>query len=504
MRPRVQLSLLATGLILSANVVRAAVITLTVGPTGQFASINAATSFADTDTNPNNSYEILVVPGTYTNDFSNVTRPMTIEAATPGSQVLLLATVPPPNLKGIIWTDSSLTVNGLTFEGAAIPSSDGGNGAGIRDESTSATSLIVENSTFLNNQEGILTGGSNYQETVQILNSQFINNGNSTDPNGQEHALYVGDAGSLGVSNSLFCGTLLGHDIKSRALSTTVQNSTMYIGAAASPGSPDYNAGCTMPGSTSIGVDIPNGGNADLVGDALIQGPANRNGALVSYGEEGLHSSGANTFAISDSTFTSTANGLAIQELPTCLAQVTLTNDMFTGTSAIINQSNCLIAPEILWQNTSGEAYIWEMNGTNVIGGGSLGNPGPSWKVIATGDFYDNGGSDILWQNSSGEAYIWEMNGTAYIGGGSLGNPGSSWHAIATGDFNGDGYSDILWQNTSGEAYIWEMNGTNMIGSGSLGNPARAGTQSPPAISTAMVIPTSCGRTPAAKPTSGR
>ena len=50
MRPRFQL-LLATGLILSANVVRAAVITLTVGPTGQFASINAATSFADTDTN---------------------------------------------------------------------------------------------------------------------------------------------------------------------------------------------------------------------------------------------------------------------------------------------------------------------------------------------------------------------------------------------------------------------------------------------------------------------
>ena len=116
MRPRFQL-LLATGLILSSNVVRAAVITLTVGPTGQFASINAAISFADTDTNLNNSYDILVAPGIYINDFSNVTRPMTIEAPTPRSQVLLLATVPPPNLKAIIWTDSSLTVNGLTFEG---------------------------------------------------------------------------------------------------------------------------------------------------------------------------------------------------------------------------------------------------------------------------------------------------------------------------------------------------------------------------------------------------
>ena len=210
---------------------------------------------------------------------------MTIEAAPNSSgAVVLSATEVLPNMKGIILNTSSLTVNGLTFQGAEIAPSDGGNGAGIRDQSTSGTSLIVKNSTFLNNQEGILTGGSNNQETVQILNSQFINNGNSTDPNGQEHALYVGDAGSLGVSNSLFCGTLLGHDIKSRALSTTVQNSTMYIGAAASPSSPDYyNAGCTTPGSTSIGVDTPNGGNAHLVGECVDPGtgePERRVGVL--------------------------------------------------------------------------------------------------------------------------------------------------------------------------------------------------------------------------------
>jgi uncharacterized repeat protein (TIGR03803 family) len=126
---------------------------------------------------------------------------------------------------------------------------------------------------------------------------------------------------------------------------------------------------------------------------------------------------------------------------------------------------------DILWQNTSGEVAIWEMNGTNVIGGGSLGNPGASWHVIATGDFNGDGHSDILWQNTSGEAYIWEMNGTTQIGGGSLGNPGSSWHVIATGDFYANGHADILWQNTSGEAYIWEMNGTSVIGGGSLGNP---------------------------------
>ena len=125
-------------------------------------------------------------------------------------------------------------------------------------------------------------------------------------------------------------------------------------------------------------------------------------------------------------------------------------------------------------------------------------NPGPSWKAIGTGDFNDDGHSDILWQNTNGQAAIWEMNGTnadrrrdrrrqsrAELEsdrngrlqrrrpfrhpvaeherpGRDLGNerdqrdrrrdsganPGPSWKAIGTGDFNDDGHSDILWQNT--------------------------------------------------------
>ena len=126
---------------------------------------------------------------------------------------------------------------------------------------------------------------------------------------------------------------------------------------------------------------------------------------------------------------------------------------------------------DILWQNTNGQAAIWELNGTNVISGQIVGaNPGPSWKAIGTGDFNDDGHSDILWQNTNGQAAIWELNGTNEIGGGKVGaDPGPSWHAIGTGDFNGDGHSDILWQNTNGQAAIWELNGTNEIGGGNVG-----------------------------------
>lgn len=57
------------------------------------------------------------------------------------------------------------------------------------------------------------------------------------------------------------------------------------------------------------------------------------------------------------------------------------------------------------------------------------------------------------------------------IGGGSVGNPGPSWHVMGIGDYNNDGKSDILLQSSSGDVAIWEMDGTSVIGSASLANP---------------------------------
>ena len=72
------------------------------------------------------------------------------------------------------------------------------------------------------------------------------------------------------------------------------------------------------------------------------------------------------------------------------------------------------------------------MNGTTLIGGGGLANPGPTWHIKATGDFNGDGKSDILWQNDDGTPAIWEMSGTTLIGGAGLANPGPTWHTIGT------------------------------------------------------------------------
>jgi hypothetical protein len=49
-------------------------------------------------------------------------------------------------------------------------------------------------------------------------------------------------------------------------------------------------------------------------------------------------------------------------------------------------------------------------------------------RIVVSSDFNGDGHSDILWQNDSGEVDIWELNGTTVIGGGSLGHPGPAWH----------------------------------------------------------------------------
>ena len=128
------------------------------------------------------------------------------------------------------------------------------------------------------------------------------------------------------------------------------------------------------------------------------------------------------------------------------------------------------VTADIVWQNTSGQASIWEMDGSTLVGGGPVTpNPGLSWTEIGSGDFNKDGKPDILWQNAiTGQASIWEMSGSTLIGGGPVTpNPGLSWHAVGTGDFNHDGVSDILWQNTvTGQASIWEMNGNSLSGGG--------------------------------------
>jgi Glycoside hydrolase family 44/FG-GAP-like repeat len=130
---------------------------------------------------------------------------------------------------------------------------------------------------------------------------------------------------------------------------------------------------------------------------------------------------------------------------------------------------------DLLWRNgTTGQAVAWFLNGTSVIGGGSLGSAASPWSVAGTGDFNGDGFGDVLWYNmATGQAVIWLLNGSTVIGGGSPGSAASPWIVAGTGDFNGDSKADLLWYNTStGQAVIWFLDGTSVVGGGSIGSAA--------------------------------
>jgi hypothetical protein len=53
--------------------------------------------------------------------------------------------------------------------------------------------------------------------------------------------------------------------------------------------------------------------------------------------------------------------------------------------------------PDIFWQSANGQASIWEMDGSSLVGGGPVSpNPGPNWTEIGTGDFNHDGHSHPL------------------------------------------------------------------------------------------------------------
>jgi hypothetical protein len=122
---------------------------------------------------------------------------------------------------------------------------------------------------------------------------------------------------------------------------------------------------------------------------------------------------------------------------------------------------------DLLWQHrTTGELYVWLMEGLNRIGAAYLNPPavGGTWRLAGTGDFDADGSTDILWQDmKEGLIYLWYMDGLSMKRGAYL-DPlqvaDTNWKIIGTGDFDLDGQVDIVWQHqTAGTVYAWLMDG---------------------------------------------
>ncbi len=240
---------------------------------------------------------IQVDAGTYTNDFATITHKITIEGV--GGMVNMVATVPPPNEKGILVVDNDVTIENMTFSGAAVSDADGGNGAGIRYE---GGQMVLINDAFIGNQDGVMGNPviAGLTNTVTIDHSLFSDNGSGS---GYTHNLYIGPVDSLTVTNSVFEDAQVGHELKSRALANTLQNNVFADGPT---------------GTASYDIDLPNGG-VDLIQNNVIEkGPLSQQVNMVHFGGEGT--------PYADSSLTVTGNSFI--------------NDRTSGTVGVLNQTD--------------------------------------------------------------------------------------------------------------------------------------------------------------------
>ena len=231
--------------------------TLTVGAGQQFQTIAAAIAAAqDGDV-------VAVQAGTYVNDFAEISHKITLEGV--GGMVNMVATEPIPNGKAILITDTDVSIDHFSFSGAAVTDQ---NGAGIRYQ---GGNLLIANSLFQDDQDGIL-GAPDPAGTITIENSEFDHNGAG---DGYTHGLYIGDIAALTIEDSYFHDAVVGHEIKSRAETTIIQDSRIEDGPQ---------------GTASYAIDLPNGGNVLISGSVVEKGPNSQNTTMIAFGEEGnLH-----------------------------------------------------------------------------------------------------------------------------------------------------------------------------------------------------------------------
>lgn len=198
---------------------------------------------------------------------------------------------------GLSWGDKAIwviqgnncTVEWIEFSECQVPDH---NGAGIRLE---GLGLTVRNCHFHHNENGILCG-EYHPSTVRIEYTEFGHHGYG---DGYSHNLYIGNIDSLIFRFNYSHHADVGHELKSRAWVNVIEYNRF---------SNEAN------GTASREIDLPNGGQAYLIGNVVQQGLQSENSNMVGFGMEGLNNPGPHElYAINNTLVNERANGTFFQ-----------------------------------------------------------------------------------------------------------------------------------------------------------------------------------------------
>jgi MYXO-CTERM domain-containing protein len=233
------------------------------------------------------------------------------------------------NGKGIwVFYGANVTVENIEFSGAEVPDQ---NGAGIRHQ---GLNLTVRNCYFHDNQDGILGAplangqGADGQGEVLIETSEFAKNGAG---DGQSHNMYLNHYAKVTLRYSYSHSSNVGHLLKSRALATYVLYNRL---------SDDEST------NVSYEVNLPNGGNAYIIGNIIEQGAdpnGEENGNIIDFGSEGPVN-GSALFVVNNTIINNrTKGGTFVNVNGGVTTASILRNNIFVGSGTLCNQASATL-----------------------------------------------------------------------------------------------------------------------------------------------------------------
>ena len=199
---------------------------------------------------------IVIRAGTYREAFTILDHGVTIRAE-PGVHIKDRAV---EGKAAILVKGNNTVIEGLECSGISVAD---GNGACVKLE---GRNLTLRNVYFHDSEQGLLTNRD--AGTIIIEQSKFERLGRK----GRGHAIYVGYSDALIVRGSQILSSKdQGHEIKSRAAETIIENSII----------------ASLDGDDSRLIDISNGGRIIIRNNILEEGPRSKNDNLIAIAPEG-------------------------------------------------------------------------------------------------------------------------------------------------------------------------------------------------------------------------
>jgi hypothetical protein len=216
-----------------------------------------------------------------------------------------------------LFTGDDVVVENVEISGARSPKYN--NGAAIRHIGRNLTLRHVH---LHHSENGVLIG-NDYPDTNRVLveYSQFGFNGDGV---GYAHNLYIGRSHELVMRYSYSHDATGGHLLKSRASRTVLE----------------YNRLSDEAGNSSYVIDIPNGGDALVLGNVLEQGARAVNKYVISFAAEEPAYPVSELRVINNTLYNRTYNGVFVHQYLEVPTQVI--NNVAIGTPLALVESDHL------------------------------------------------------------------------------------------------------------------------------------------------------------------